>query len=114
MNIRKVYPKRVGPTTLTTSAVLFFTADKRYAIERWTLTNYSASDATATIHIVPSGSSTADGNKLLGAVAIVANDMTTVPAPIILDVGDTVYALASANSSINLIFHVNDVDTESQ
>lgn len=110
MLIGRVYPKRIGPQTLTTSAVLYFTADKRYSIERFTVTNYSVTDANVTLHIVASGESVDDSNKLLGAVTVTANDLTTIPAPVVLDAGDKVYALASETSTLNLTFQVNDVE----
>lgn len=114
MDIRKVYPKRVGPTTLTTSAVAIFTADKRYGIERFVFTNWSAADATVTLHIVTSGGSVGNGNKVMGGQTVTANDQTTVQLPIILEVGEAVYALCSATSSVNLTFLINDVEINLQ
>lgn len=111
MNIGRVYPKRIGPTLLTGSAVSQFTADKRYGIERWSFTNYSANDPVdVTVYIVPSGGSVADGYKIIGELPVAATDLTTVPFPIVLDVGDQIYALASTTSSINMTFIVNDVE----
>lgn len=111
MNIGRVYPKRIGPTLLTTSAVLQFTADKRYGVERWTFTNYSINDLVdVTLYIVPSGASVADGYKIIGGLIVAANDITTIPLPIALDIGDKVYALTSTESSVNFTFNVNDVE----
>jgi|DEB0MinimDraft_3_1074331.scaffolds.fasta_scaffold07583_5 hypothetical protein len=111
MNIGKVYPKRVGPTLLTASAVSQFTADTRYGIERWSFTNYSATDPVdVTVYIVPSGGSVADGYKIIGELPVAATDLITVPFPITLDVGDQVYALASSTSSVNMTFLVNPVE----
>jgi len=111
MNIGRVYPKRVGPTLLTTSAVLQFTADKRYGIERWTFTNYSVNDPVdVTVYIVPSGASVADGYKIIGELPVSTTDLITVPLPIALDVGDKIYALASVASSINMTFNVNETE----
>ena len=111
MNIGRVYPKRVGPTLLTTSSVLQFTADKRYGVDRWTFTNYSANNPVdVTVYIVPSGASVADGYKIIGELPVSATDISTVPLPIALDVGDKVYALASSATSVNMTFNVNDVE----
>lgn len=115
MNIGRVYPKRVGPTLLTTSAALQFVADKRYGIERWTFTNYSINDlVNVTLYIVPLGASVADGYKIIGELIVAPNDVTTVLIPIVLDIGDKVYALASSLDSINFTFNVNDVEMEIQ
>lgn len=111
MNIGKVYPKRIGPTLLTTSAVSQFTADTRYGIERWGFTNYSVNDPVdVTVYIVPSGGSVADGYKIIGEVPVSATDVNPIIFPIVLNVGDQVYALAGTASSVNLTFHVNPVE----
>lgn len=114
MNLGRVYPKRVGPTTLTTASVLQFTADKRLFIERFTATNYSASDSSITLYLTPSGASVADGYKLCGALVVPANDLTPIPIPVALDVGDKIYALAGDNTAVNLTFNVNDVEMSVQ
>lgn len=110
MNIRKVYPKGVGPAFLTTSAVSQFIADKRYGIERFSIANVSSSDATVSVHIVRSGLSVADSNKVIGDFNLPANDQTTIELPVILEVSDVISASASANTSITLMFNVNDVE----
>lgn len=114
MNIGRVYPKRVGPTTLTTSSVLQFTADKRLFIERFLVTNYSGSDSTITIYLVPSGASVADQYKIVAALPITTLDQVSIPYPIPLENGDKIYALAGANTAINLVFNVNDVEMSYQ
>lgn len=115
MNIGRVYPKRIGPTLLTGSAALQFTADKRYGVTRWTFTNYSANDPVdVTLYVVPAGASVADAYKIIGELPIAGTDVNTVPLPIVLDVGDKVYAFASTTSSVNLTFNVNDVEMEIQ
>lgn len=115
MNIGRVYPKRVGPTLLTASSALQFTADKRYGVERWNFTNYSANDPVdVTVYIVPSGASVADGYKIIGELPVAATDVISVPFPIALDIGDKIYALASTTSSVNFTFNVNDIEMEIQ
>ncbi len=114
MILERVYPKRVGPSTLTASAVTYFTADQRYAIERFTFANWTATDRTATLYVVPSGQSVGNSYKVLGEITVPANDTTTVVLPVILDSGDFISALASATSSINLVFNVNKTETSVQ
>lgn len=115
MNIGRVYPKRIGPTLLTTSAVIQFTADRRYGIERWSFTNYSTTNPVdVTVYIVPSGGSVVDGYKIIGELPVAATDLTTIPFPIVLEIGDRVYALSSDAVSINMTFNVNPVEMEIQ
>ena len=108
MNIGRVYPKRVGPTPLSGSATSVFTADKRYGIEQFIFSNLSASDQTVSAYIVASGSSASSSNAFLTGVTVPANDVMPVKFPTFLNVGDSVYALASA--STNITFNVNDVE----
>lgn len=110
MILNKVYPKTVGPSTLTTGSVLYFTADKRYMVERWMFTNIAAADSTVTLYIVPSGSSVGNSYKILNAVTIPVNDQTSIQIPIVLEVGTKVYALAGDASAINFYFNINDVE----
>jgi hypothetical protein len=107
MNVGRVYPKRVGPTTLTTSAVSYYTADKRSFIERFSVTNWNSADSSITIYIVPSGESVADGYKIVGGMVVAANDQTSILFPVALEENDQVYALAGDASAVNLTFNVN-------
>lgn len=110
MNIRKVYPKGIGPSFLTTSAVTQFTADKRYGVERFCIANVTGTDTTISLYVVRAGGSVADSRKVLGELNIPANDQTTIELPVILEVGDFISALASASTSLTLMFNVNDVE----
>lgn len=114
MELRRVYPKRVGVTPLTGSSTLLFTADQRYAIERLMIANITASDATATIYVVPTGSSASDSVAIMKGFNIPANDLALIVAPIILEVGDKIYGFSGTASALNLWFHVNEVETQTQ
>ena len=109
MNIGRVYPKRVGPVAVATgSATAVFTADKRYGIERFVVTNNQGVDATITLHVAASGVAAATANRFVSTMSVPASDVVTIEIPIILDNGDVIYAVGSA--AMNLMFNVNDVD----
>jgi hypothetical protein len=113
MNIGRVYPKRVGPAAVATgSATAVFTADKRYGIERFVVTNNQGADATITLHVASSGVAAATGNRIVSTMTVPASDVAIIEIPIMLDNGDVVYAVGS--SAINLMFNVNDVDIGAQ
>ncbi|MEQ1844132.1 MAG: hypothetical protein ABL983_00975 [Nitrospira sp.] len=112
MNIRNVYPKRVGPTPLSASATSVFTADKRYGIEQFIFSNISTTNQTVSAYIVTSGGSASTSNAFLTDVTIPSNDVMPIKFPTILNVNDSIYALASA--SVNMTFNVNDVEIGAQ
>ena len=108
MNIKPVYPKRVGPTALTASDTLIFQADIRVGIERFTIVNVGASDQTLRLYVVASGGSPATTNAIAYDMSILANDTHIFVAPTILGVSDSIYAYGSAD--LNIMFQVNDID----
>lgn len=114
MNLRNVYPKRIGPIALTTSAASVFFADKRYVIERMMFTNITAADDAVTVYIVAAGSSPAESNKICGTMVVPLYDVVIMGFPVILNTGDSIYAFASTASTINMTFNVNDVELEIQ
>lgn len=102
-----VTPKRlVSGSQLTTSAATYYTASGvKTRIDSCTITNTSGGAVTATIHLVPSGGSASDSNKVLSAYSLAAGQ-TYVPPGIIghwLEAGGTLQALASAGTSITLV-----------
>lgn len=113
MNIRNVYPKRVGPAAVNTSvATAVFTANKRFAIERFVVTNNQGADATITIHVAPSGTAAGTTNSIVSAMTVPTDDVVIINIPVLLDNGDVVYAVGSA--AMNLMFNVNDVEVDQQ
>jgi len=59
-------------TTLTTSAASLYTvpSSTTTTVKTILLANYSATDARATIHVVPSAGSVSAGNKVYGEVLV--------------------------------------------
>lgn len=100
-------PKRiVDGSQLTTSAATYYTSTGvKTRIDAMALTNTTASAATATVYLVPSGGSASASNCVLSAKSINAGDTYIVPGAIAqwLEAGGTLQALASANTTISIV-----------
>lgn len=97
-------------TTLTTSAVTLYSVPSltTTTVKTIILANYSGSDARATLHLVPSSGSAANGNKILGEVNVPANTTTTIDTAIVMPAGAFLAGLASAGTAINV--HISGVE----
>jgi hypothetical protein len=89
---------------VTTSAVAYHAASALTIIDKFTASNTSGSDATLTVHLVPSGGSAAAGNKVLPSVNVEAGKVYLC-AELVghdLEAGDSIVALASVGSAISI------------
>lgn len=103
--------KELEPATgLTTTAASLYVAPASTTtlVKTILLANYTAVDARATIHVVPSAGSVAGANKVFGEVLVTANTTTTIDTAIVIPTGASIHALASANSAINI--HISGVE----
>lgn len=103
-----VTPKRlVSGSQLTTSAATYYTAGAIVAarIDKCVAANNSGSAATMTLHLVPSGGTADDTNKIIKTKSINAGEVYTCPEVVghVLTPGGTIQALASAGTSITLM-----------
>lgn len=91
------HKRLVGPTVLTTSSVLAYTvpANKTSIIKQVVVTNTTASAATFTLRI-------GVNDAIFNAVSVAANDTMLINLSQVLAAGETLYAVASANSTLNL------------
>jgi hypothetical protein len=91
---------------LTTSAVAYITgpANSQVIVKRAVFNNTTAGAVTFTVYRVPSGGSVGTGNQIISARSISAGGTDLAPelANMVLNAGDTVQALASAGTSINM------------
>lgn len=98
--------KPLAAGTLTTSAATYYTAQAavRTRIDAFSVCNYSASAATFTIHLVPSGGSAGPSNILVSARSIAAGASARVPEAVNqwLSGGGTIQALASAGGAVTI------------
>lgn len=99
--------RMVTGSQLTTSVANYYAAPAatKAQIQACTLTNTSASPATATIHLVPSGGSATEANRILSAYSIAAGASYKVIEAIghWLEASGTIQAKASAGTSISLV-----------
>lgn len=97
-------------TGLTASAATLYTvpASTTTTVKTILLSNYTSTDRSVTLHLVPSGGSAAAGNKILGEVTVTANTTTTIDTAIVMPTGAFLSGLASATTSINV--HISGVE----
>ena len=90
----------ISPTTLTTSAVSLYTVPTGYSaiIKQFVVTNISASAATFTFYVGTASAS----NALFSNTSVAANDTVIINLSQVLTTGETLRALASAGSALNL------------
>lgn len=111
MALRKEYPKTIGPAAMPTGvAASVYQAPERVLVRQFTLSNTTAGNLAVTIHKVSSTGSATVGNQILPAISVPANDVLVVAAPLVLEGGERVFALAAG--AVNLTFIVNDRETE--
>lgn len=91
---------------LTNAAAIYYTcpANSRMVIRHVVFTNTTAGAITVTAYVVPSGGSVGDPTTVLKVFSIAGNTAYTSPelSGVVLNAGDTLQALASANTSISL------------
>jgi hypothetical protein len=94
--------RMAGPTALTTSSAVLFTATKKTLLRQLVLANTSASAVTATVSLVPSGGTAGTSNRLLGGASVAANDDQVLDLWQVLEVGDKLAALAGTGAVLVL------------
>lgn len=101
-------PIQLGTTisTLYTSAALTSTA-----ISNAIANNQSAGVVTFTVHVVPSGDSATASNQVVSAIPLAAGESMIIGNLLnqVLGPGDSIQALASAATSINVLLSGNKI-----
>lgn len=97
-------------TGLTATAATLYTvpASTTTTVKTILLSNYTSTDRSVTLHLVPNGGSVAAGNKILGEVNVPANTTTTIDTAIIMPTGAFLSGLASVTTSVNI--HISGVE----
>jgi hypothetical protein len=93
--------KIVPTTNLTTSSVSYsgtIGTGVKQIVKRAIFSNYSAGSVTITVNVVASGGSASTANQVINARAFVSPELSGLT----LIAGDQIFALASANSSVNI------------
>lgn len=89
--------------TLTGSASAVYTSSGNTAVTTMYLCNYSGSDRTVSVYLVPSAGSASDSNIIYKDVPIAAGDTYIIDTErLVLANGDSVQALASSTTSVTM------------
>jgi hypothetical protein len=95
----------VPPKQLENTATTQYTATAVKAIiDKATVTNTSASNATLTVHLVTSGGTAGDSNLIIDAKTIVPNETYLCPEMVgqVLEVGSFISTTASAGTALTM------------
>lgn len=95
-------------TALTTTETEVFSNSNKCIIKQILLANYTATDRTVEIKVIPSGDTTGDQHIIFGDITVQANTTTTIDLAMVIPASASVAALCSAASSVNI--HVSGVE----
>jgi hypothetical protein len=91
---------------LSTTVANVYVSTGNTAITSLTLCNYSASNVTANLFVVPSGNSSSTSNQMWKNLALQIGDtyqMYQAAEKLLLGPGDSIQANCSANTSVTVI-----------
>lgn len=91
---------------ISTSGNTVYTSSGNTVITWLSITNYSAGNALANVHVVPSAGSANAQNTIISNVLITAGDtlqIYTGNEKLILENNTFVYAVANANTALNAV-----------
>ena len=96
----------INTTAVANSNTIVYTSTNGSAITNLTLCNYSASNVTISLHVVPNGATATDANIMLKDLTITAGDTYVLYAggeKLLFDNGDFINVISSANSAVTAI-----------
>ena len=95
---------------VTTAGNIIYPSIGNTAITYLALCNYSASNVTANIYVVPNGQTIGNSNMLVSSLNIQANDtffLYTAAEKLILGNGDSVQSIVSANTVTSTVSYTS-------
>ena len=95
-------------TALTTSETEVFSNANKCIIKQIMLANYTATDRTVEIKLIPSGDTTGDQHIIFGDITVSANTTTVIDLAMVIPASASVAALCSAATSVKI--HVSGVE----
>jgi hypothetical protein len=96
----------ITTTAVGNSNTTVYTSSNSSAITDLTLCNYSASNVTVSLHVVPSGDTAGNGNVMLDTLTIGAHDTYVLyggSEKLLLDNSDFISVICSATTSVTAI-----------
>jgi hypothetical protein len=100
----------INVANVTTAGNVIYPSVGNTAITYLALCNYSASNVTANIYVVPNGQTIANSNMLVSSLNIQANDtyfLYIAAEKIILANGDSIQANVSANTVTSTVSYTS-------
>ncbi len=95
-------------TALTKSETEVFSNSNKCIIKQIMLANYTATDRTVEIKVIPSGDTTGDQHIIFGDITVQAKTTTTIDLAMVIPASASVAAKCSAATSVNI--HVSCVE----
>jgi hypothetical protein len=95
---------------VTTAGNIIYPSIGNTAVTYLALCNYSASNVTANVYVVPNGETIANSNMLVSSLNIQGNDtyfLYIAAEKIILGNGDSVQAIVSANTVTSTVSYTS-------
>ena len=89
-------------TALGTSETEVFSNSNKCIIKQIMLANYTATDRTVEIKVIPSGDSTGDQHIIFGDITVQANTTTVIDLAMVIPASASVAAKCSAATSVNI------------
>lgn len=93
----------ITTANVTSSTAAVYTSTGNTGVTFVSICNYTASNVTANVFVVPSGGSAGNLNLVLSAIGLTANDTYQLYAgseKLVLSNGDSIQVNASANNSV--------------
>lgn len=100
----------INVANVTTAGNVIYPSIGNTAITYLALCNYSASNVSANVYVVPSGDTIANSNMLISSLNIQANDtffLYIAAEKLILGNGDSVQAIVSANTVTSTVSYTS-------
>jgi ATP-dependent protease ClpP protease subunit len=97
-------PKRfyIGQPGTSATTLATVPSGKTWIVKQICLANTTASDATVTIHLVPSGGSAGVGNMIVPGITVYAKSVVTVDLAQVMTAGDFIAGLQGTTSAITV------------
>lgn len=103
-------PKKLytGQPNTTATTVYTAPASTTTIVKNIVICNTSASDATITVHFVPSAGSASASNRIISSLSVTANNTVIIECSGVLATGDFISAQQGTSSAITL--HITGVE----
>lgn len=102
----------ISTAALSTTVANVYISTGQTVVTFMSLTNYTGSNVTANVYVVPSGDSASNSNIILSQIELTSLDTYQIYAgneKLLLSNDDTIQADASANSSVTVVTSYSEI-----